>query len=141
MPESNNGHLREQSMDRRWWQGATLYQVYVRSWQDSDGDGYGDLRGIISRLDYLQWLGVDGIWLNPTMPSPNHDWGYDVADYRAVHPDLGTLEDLDDLVAEAGKRGIRVLLDLVPNHTSDRHTWFADALTGPDARYRDFYVW
>ena len=69
-------------MDRRWWQGATLYQLYVRSWQDSDGDGYGDLRGIIARLDHLEWLGVDGIWLSPTMPSPDHDWGYDVSDYR-----------------------------------------------------------
>jgi alpha-glucosidase len=124
-----------------WWREGVLYQIYPRSFADSNGDGIGDLRGIIDRLDHLEWLGVDGIWLNPTMPSPNHDWGYDVADYRAVHPDLGTLEDLDALVAEAGRRGIRVLLDLVPNHTSDRHSWFQDALTGPDARFRDFYVW
>jgi alpha-glucosidase len=124
-----------------WWREGVLYQIYPRSFADSNGDGIGDLRGIIDRLDHLEWLGVDGIWLNPTMPSPNHDWGYDVADYRAVHPDLGTLEDLDALVAEASRRGIRVLLDLVPNHTSDRHSWFQDALTGPDARFRDFYVW
>jgi alpha-glucosidase len=124
-----------------WWQHGVLYQIYPRSFADSDGDGVGDLRGIISRLDHLEWLGVDGIWLNPTMPSPNDDWGYDVADYRAVHPELGTLEDLDELIAEAGKRGIRVLLDLVPNHTSDRHAWFTEALTGRDARHRDFYVW
>jgi alpha-glucosidase len=124
-----------------WWQHGVLYQIYPRSFADSNGDGVGDLRGIVSRLDYLQWLGVDGIWLNPTMPSPNDDWGYDVADYRAVHPELGTLADLDALIEEAGRRGIRVLLDLVPNHTSDRHAWFADALTGRDARYRDFYVW
>jgi alpha-glucosidase len=124
-----------------WWRNGVLYQIYPRSFADSDGDGIGDLRGIIDRLDHLEWLGVEGIWLNPTTPSPNDDWGYDVADYRAVHPDLGTLEDLDELVAEAGRRGIRVLLDLVPNHTSDRHAWFRDALTGRDARHRDFYVW
>jgi alpha-glucosidase len=124
-----------------WWQEGVLYQIYPRSFADSDGDGTGDLRGIIARLDHLEWLGIDGIWLNPTMPSPNDDWGYDVADYCAVHPDLGTLEDLDGLVAEAGKRGIRVLLDLVPNHTSDRHGWFQDALTGRDAAHREHYVW
>ena len=101
-----------------WWHGATLYQIYVRSWRDNDGDGYGDLRGVISGLDYLAWLGVDGIWLSPTMPSPDHDWGYDVSDYLAVHPELGTMDDLDELVAQAGQRGMRVLLDLVPNHTS-----------------------
>jgi alpha-glucosidase len=124
-----------------WWRDGVLYQIYPRSFADSDGDGIGDLRGVIDRLDHLEWLGVDGIWLNPTMPSPNDDWGYDVADYCAVHPDLGTLADLDALVAGAGRRGIRVLLDLVPNHTSDRHPWFQDALGGPDARRRDHYVW
>src|SRR5919109_1036280 len=124
-----------------WWRNGVLYQIYPRSFADSDGDGIGDLRGILARLDHLEWLGVDAIWLNPTMPSPNDDWGYDVADYCAVHPDLGTLEDLDALVAEAGRRGIRVLLDLVPNHTSDRHAWFQDALSGRDSRHRDFYVW
>jgi alpha-glucosidase len=124
-----------------WWREGVLYQIYPRSFADSDGDGTGDLRGIIGRLDHLEWLGIDGIWLNPTMPSPNDDWGYDVADYCAVHPDLGTLEDLDELVAEAGKRGIRVLLDLVPNHSSDRHAWFQDALTGRDAAHREHYVW
>jgi alpha-glucosidase len=122
-----------------WWRNGVLYQIYPRSFADSNGDGIGDLRGIASRLDHLEWLGVDGIWLNPTMPSPNDDWGYDVADYRGVHPDLGTLEDMDALVEEAGRRGIRVLLDLVPNHTSDRHPWFQDALAG--GRCRDFYVW
>jgi alpha-glucosidase len=124
-----------------WWRDGVLYQIYPRSFADSDGDGIGDLRGIRDRLDHLEWLGVTGIWLNPTMPSPNEDWGYDVADYCDVHPALGTLEDLDALIAAAGERGIRVLLDLVPNHTSDRHRWFQDALTGRDARHRDFYVW
>ena len=125
----------------RWWQGATLYQLYVRSWQDSDGDGYGDLRGIIARLDHLSWLGVDGIWLSPTMPSPDADWGYDVSDYRSVHPDLGTMDDLDELIAAAGKRDMRVLLDLVPNHTSSAHPWFVDAVAGRDSALRDYYVW
>jgi alpha-glucosidase len=124
-----------------WWRDGVLYQIYPRSFADSDGDGIGDLRGILARLDHLEWLGVDGIWLNPTMPSPNDDWGYDVADYCAVHPELGTLDDLDALVAGARERGMRLLLDLVPNHTSDRHAWFADALSGRDARHRDFYVW
>jgi len=126
---------------RRWWQGAVLYQLYVRSWLDTNGDGYGDLGGVIARLDYLSWLGVDGIWLSPTMPSPDHDWGYDVSDYLGVHPELGTMEDMDRLIAEAGQRGLRVLLDLVPNHTSSAHPWFVDAASGRDAAHRDYYVW
>jgi alpha-glucosidase len=125
----------------RWWHGATLYQIYVRSWRDTDADGYGDLPGVIAGLDYLRWLGVDGIWLSPTMPSPDRDWGYDVSDYLAVHPDLGTLGDMDKLIAEAGQRGIKVVLDLVPNHTSDAHPWFADARSGRGAAHRDYYVW
>ena len=124
-----------------WWRDGVLYQIYPRSFADSDGDGIGDLRGILARLDHLEWLGIDGIWLNPTMPSPNEDWGYDVSDYCGVHPDLGTMEDLDALVAAAGERGMRVLLDLVPNHTSDRHAWFVDALSGREAQHRDYYVW
>jgi alpha-glucosidase len=124
-----------------WWRDGVLYQIYPRSFADSNGDGIGDLRGIVERLDHLEWLGIDGIWLNPTMPSPNDDWGYDVADYCGVHPELGTLEDLDALVGAAGERGMRVLLDLVPNHTSDRHEWFVGAQTGRDARFRDYYVW
>ena len=124
-----------------WWQGGAIYQVYVRSWKDTDGDGTGDIQGVIAGLDYLEWLGVAGIWLTPTMPSPDHDWGYDVSDYTAVHPDLGSMADLDQLVSEASDRGMRVLLDLVPNHTSTRHPWFVDALSGPNARHRDWYVW
>jgi alpha-glucosidase len=124
-----------------WWRDGVLYQVYPRSFADSDGDGIGDLRGITERLDHLAWLGVDGLWLNPTFPSPNADWGFDVADYRDVHPDLGTLADLDALIAAAGERGIRVLLDLVPNHTSDEHAWFVEARAGRDAPHRDWYVW
>jgi alpha-glucosidase len=127
--------------DHPWWHGAVLYQLYVRSWRDSNGDGYGDLRGIIDRLDHLSWLGIDGIWLSPTMPSPDQDWGYDVSDYTGVHPEVGTLDDLDALVAAAGERGIRVLLDLVPNHTSSAHPWFLDAASARDAEHRDYYVW
>src|ERR687886_270805 len=124
-----------------WWRDGVIYQVYPRSFADSNADGIGDLRGVIDRLDHLAWLGVEGVWLNPTFPSPNADWGFDVADYRDVHPDLGTLADLDELIAAAGERGIRVLLDLVPNHTSDEHQWFVDARRGLDAPHRDWYVW
>jgi alpha-glucosidase len=125
----------------RWWHGGVLYQIYPRSFADSNGDGVGDLPGIISRLDYLADLGIAGIWLSPVTVSPNRDWGYDVADYCDIDPAYGTLDDLDTLVSEAGRRGIRILLDLVPNHTSDQHPWFVDARTGPDATYRDYYVW
>ncbi len=124
-----------------WWREGVLYQIYPRSFADSNGDGVGDLRGVTSRLDYLEWLGIDGIWLNPTMPSPNADWGYDVADYCDVHPDLGTLADLDELVAEGEARGIRILLDLVPNHTSDRHPWFVDSRASGTSPRRDWYFW
>lgn len=124
-----------------WWRGATLYQVYVRSWRDTNADGVGDLPGVIEGLDYLEWLGVDCIWLSPTMPSPNADYGYDVSDYCDVHPEFGTLADLDRLVDRAAHKGISVMLDLVPNHTSDQHAWFIDALTGTKAEHRNYYVW
>ena len=125
----------------RWWHGGVFYQIYPRSFADSNGDGVGDMGGIIARLDHLERLGVSGVWLSPVTRSPNCDWGYDVSDYRDVDPDYGTLADLDTLVREGGARGIRVLMDLVPNHTSDRHAWFVDALTGRDSPYRDYYVW
>jgi alpha-glucosidase len=118
-----------------------LYQVYPRSFADADGDGIGDLHGIIDHLDDLAWLGVDGIWLSPTMPSPNADWGYDVADYCNVSADYGTLAEMDALIAEAARRDIAILLDLVPNHTSDQHSWFVDARSGRTAEHRDWYVW
>ena len=124
-----------------WWRDAVLYQVYPRSFADTNGDGVGDLRGITEHLDYVAGLGVDGVWLSPVHPSPNADWGYDVADYEGVHADLGTLEDLDALLAEADRLGLRVLLDLVPNHTSTAHPWFVDARTARDAAHRDWYVW
>lgn len=100
--------------DSLWWRDGVLYQIYPRSFADSNGDGIGDLPGITSRLGYLQWLGIDGLWLSPTMPSPNLDWGYDVSDFFGVHPELGTMGDLDTLVREAAARDIKVLLDLVP---------------------------
>jgi alpha-glucosidase len=125
----------------RWWHGGVFYQIYPRSYADANGDGIGDLPGIISRLDYLAELGIAGIWLSPVTVSPNRDWGYDVADYCDIDPAYGTLDDLARLVDEGGKRGIRILLDLVPNHTSDQHPWFVDARSGRDAAHRDWYVW
>lgn len=124
-----------------WWTDAVVYQIYPRSYADSGGDGIGDLPGIVARLDHLEWLGVDTIWLSPITVSPNADWGYDVSDYYDVDPALGTLADVDRLVQEAGQRGIRVLLDLVPNHTSVEHPWFVSARSARDAPYRDWYVW
>jgi alpha-glucosidase len=124
-----------------WWRSGVLYQIYPRSFADSNGDGHGDLQGVVDHLDHLQWLGIDGIWLNPISPSPNADWGYDVSDYTSIHPDFGDLDALDRLVAQAGARGIRVVLDLVPNHTSDRHPWFVESRSSRDSARRDWYVW
>ncbi|HEX4492811.1 MAG TPA: alpha-amylase family glycosyl hydrolase [Acidimicrobiia bacterium] len=124
-----------------WWKTGVLYQIYPLSFADSNGDGFGDLRGIVSKLEHLAWLGVAGIWLSPITVSPNADWGYDVADYCAVQPEMGTLDDLDALVAAAAQRDIEVLVDFVPNHTSDRHPWFVDARSSRDAEHRDWYVW
>jgi len=118
-----------------WWRDAVLYHVYVRSFADSDGDGVGDLRGLIGRLDRLRWLGVDALWLSPIGRSPNDDWGYDVCSYDEVDPELGTNAELEELIREAAARELKVLLDLVPNHTSDRHPWFADP------QRRGWYVW
>ena len=109
-----------------WWRDAVIYQVYVRSFADSDGDGIGDLRGARERLPYLKDLGVDAVWLTPFYASPQADGGYDVADYRAVDPLFGTLQDADDLIRAAHDLGLRVIVDIVPNHTSDRHPWFQD---------------
>ncbi|MDE0161488.1 MAG: alpha-amylase family glycosyl hydrolase [Acidimicrobiaceae bacterium] len=124
-----------------WWRGAVGYEIYVRSFADSDGDGVGDLAGITGRLDHLSWLGVDAVWLTPFYPSPGHDHGYDVSDYRAVSPRHGTLDDFDVLVEEAHRRGLRVMVDIVPNHTSIEHEWFARARRCPDGPDRDRYLW
>ena len=140
------GSRPEQSTDSHagtepWWLGAVGYEVYVRSFADSSGDGLGDLAGVTGRLDYLRWLGVDAVWLTPFYPSPGHDHGYDVSDYCAVSPRHGTLEDFDALVGEAHRLGLRVMVDMVPNHTSIEHEWFSRARRdrgGPD---RDRYLW
>lgn len=125
----------------RWPEGSVVYHIYPRSFQDSNGDGIGDLQGIIQRLDYLKSLNVTVIWLSPFYPSPMADFGYDVADYCAVDPIFGTMDDFDELLRECGKRGIKVMIDLVPNHTSDEHEWFKESRKSKDNPYSDWYIW
>ncbi|MGX7198586.1 glycoside hydrolase family 13 protein [Enterococcus nangangensis] len=125
----------------KWWQHATGYQIYPRSFQDSNGDGIGDLKGIQQRLPYLKKLGVDFIWLNPIHPSPNVDNGYDIADYRDIAPEYGTLADFKELLAAAHALDLKIILDLVVNHSSDQHPWFQAALADPTSKYRDYYIW
>jgi alpha-glucosidase len=124
-----------------WWKDAIIYEIYPRSFQDSNGDGIGDLNGITQRLDYLRSLGVDAIWIAPMYPSPQVDFGYDISDYESVDPQYGTLADFDRLLAEARKRGIRIILDMVLNHTSDQHKWFIEAAGSRSSPKHDFYVW
>lgn len=124
-----------------WWQRGIIYQVYPRSFMDSNGDGVGDLAGLIARLDYLRWLGVDAIWLSPIYPSPMKDFGYDVADYTAIDPLFGTLADFDEMVEAAHAHDLKIILDFVPNHTSDQHPWFIDARSGRNNPRRDWYIW
>src|SRR5689334_12480350 len=126
---------------RAWWREGVLYQIYPRSYADSNGDGVGDLPGITAHLDHLAWLGIRGVWLSPVTVSPDADWGYDVAGYTDVQPVLGTLADLDALIARASARDINVVLDLVPNHTSDRHPWFVESRSSRDDPKRDWYLW
>ncbi|MFZ2569907.1 MAG: alpha-glucosidase [Streptococcus suis] len=124
-----------------WWKKSVIYQIYPRSFQDSNGDGVGDIRGIISRLDYLHELGIDAIWLSPVYQSPMDDNGYDISDYQGIAPEFGTMEDMEELIAEGHKRNIKIIMDLVLNHTSDEYFWFQEALKGPDNPYYDYYVW
>ena len=127
--------------EKNWWKKAVVYQIYPRSFQDSNGDGIGDLQGIIKRLGYLQELGIDAIWLSPVYRSPQDDNGYDISDYQDIDPMFGTLRDMEELISEAKKKGIRILMDLVLNHTSDEHVWFQEAKKGKDNPYHDYYVW
>ena len=126
---------------RGWWESAVFYQIYPKSFQDTTGSGVGDLKGILSHLDYLETLGIDGIWLSPVCASPQVDNGYDISDYCAIDPMFGTMEDMETLITEAKKRGISIILDLVLNHSSDQHFWFREALKGKDNPYHDYYVW
>ncbi|MGT2799698.1 glycoside hydrolase family 13 protein [Streptococcus marmotae] len=128
-------------MKTDWWKNAVIYQVYPRSFQDSNGDGIGDIKGITSRLPYLEKLGIDAIWLSPVYQSPMDDNGYDISDYQAIAPEFGTMEDMEELIAVGGKHGIKIIMDLVLNHTSDEHIWFQEALKGPDNPYHDYYIW
>ena len=124
-----------------WWECGVIYQIYPRSFQDSDGDGVGDLKGIERRLDYLVELGIDAVWLSPIFPSPMADFGYDVADYTGVDPLFGTIENFDRLLAAAHDRGLKLMLDFVPNHSSDQHPWFIESRSSPDSPKRDWYIW
>src|SRR3984957_1778448 len=128
-------------MTALWWQKGVIYQIYPRSFQDTNGDGIGDLKGIARRLDYLAGLGIDAIWLSPIYPSPMADFGYDVADYCGVDPRFGTLADFDELLAQAHARELKVVLDFVPNHTSDRHPWFVESRASRDSPKRAWYLW
>lgn len=124
-----------------WWQKGVVYQIYPRSFQDSNGDGIGDLRGIQSRLDYLKWLGMDGVWISPIYQSPMADFGYDISDYCSIHPLFGTMEDFDALLHEVHKRGMKLILDFVPNHSSNEHPWFLESRSSRDNPKRDWYIW
>jgi len=126
---------------KKWWQNSVVYQIYPRSFQDSNGDGIGDIQGIIKRLDYLQELGIDAIWLSPVCRSPQDDNGYDISDYQDIDPMFGNLDDMEQLISEAKKRNIRIIMDLVLNHSSDEHRWFTEAKKSKDNPYHDYYVW
>lgn len=128
-------------MEKRWWHSSVVYQIYPRSFKDSNGDGIGDIKGIIEKLDYLKELGIDVIWLSPVYKSPNDDNGYDISDYCDIMDEFGTMDDMDNLLKEAKKRGIKIVMDLVVNHTSDEHKWFIEARKSKDNKYRDYYIW
>ena len=126
-------------MERKWWHDKVAYQIYPKSFLDTNGDGIGDLRGIISKLDYLKSLGIDIIWLSPIYKSPFVDRGYDISDYYAIAEEFGTMEEFDELLAEAKKRDMHIIMDLVINHCSDKHEWFQKALKDPDGEYADYF--
>ena len=128
-------------MERKWWHSSVVYQIYPRSFNDSNGDGIGDINGIREKLDYLKELGIDVIWLSPVYKSPNDDNGYDISDYCDIMDEFGTMEDMDNLLEEANEKGIKILMDLVVNHTSDEHKWFIEAKKSKDNKFRDYYIW
>lgn len=125
-------------MQKSWWQEAAVYQIYPRSFQDSNNDGIGDLQGIISRLDYIKNLGVDVIWLCPVYQSPNYDNGYDISDYQDIMVDFGTMADFEELLKQAHQKGLKIIMDLVVNHTSFKHRWFVESRKSKDNEYRDY---
>ena len=137
MQKSDAEHTRE----TQWWQEAVFYQIYPRSFYDANGDGIGDIQGIIAKIPYLKELGIDAVWLNPIYPSPNRDFGYDISDYRAIHPDYGTLDEFTELLDAFHAHGMKVIMDLVVNHTSTEHAWFQNSRRNPDGPYVDFYIW
>ena len=128
-------------MEKKWWQKSVVYQIYPRSFCDSNGDGIGDIPGITSKLDHIAALGVDVIWLSPIYASPNDDNGYDIRDYRAIMREFGTMEDFDRMLDAAHAKGLKVVMDLVVNHTSDEHKWFVESKKSKDNPYRDYYIW
>ncbi len=128
-------------MNRTWWKESVIYQIYPRSFKDSNGDGIGDLGGIIEQLDYLKKLGIDVLWLSPIFKSPNDDNGYDVSDYCDIMDEFGTMADFDNLLKNAHERDLKIVLDLVPNHSSDEHEWFQESRKSKDNPYRDYYFW
>jgi alpha-glucosidase len=131
----------EEIGEHLWWQHGVIYQIYPRSFQDTNNDGIGDLKGITQRLDYLQWLGIDCIWLSPVYPSPMADFGYDISDYQGIHQIFGTMEDFDQLLTEVHNRNMKLIMDLVPNHTSNQHPWFLESRSSRDNPKRDWYIW
>lgn len=133
--------MNNQQLAKRWWHNAVVYQIYPRSFNDSNGDGIGDIKGIIEKLDYIRELGANVIWLSPVYQSPMDDNGYDISDYQSIAPEFGTMQDMDRLIAEADKRGIKIMMDLVVNHTSDEHPWFVESRRSKDSPKRDWYIW
>lgn len=136
-----NGVVNGDAQHRAWWKEASVYQIYPASFCDSTGNGIGDIPGIISKMDYVKALGVDVVWLSPIFASPQIDMGYDISDYRAIDPQYGSVEDVDRLMNGLHERGVKLLLDMVVNHTSDQHEWFKQSRSGKDNPYRDWYVW
>lgn len=130
-----------QSRYSEWWRRSTVYQVYPKSFKDTTGNGTGDIKGLTEKLDYLQELGIDIVWLQPVYVSPQYDNGYDVADYENINPDFGTMEDFDELIEELHRRGMKLMTDIVVNHTSTEHEWFKQSISGKDNPYRNYYIW